>query len=128
MAKKGTQGESPTERAIDLMQKFIKRSESKQKRSNVISGRRKDPNIPIHMWPLKDQLEYWDDMSYEDRFARKWGDYQTWLTAIREKSGMYHITFRDCISKHKEQLRKLHSDCIIPRKAVQILRDADIIH
>ena len=61
MGKKSAHtGLSPKDRSINLMDKFITKNANRMKDQPVLSAIRKDPNIPIHMWPLKDQIEYWD--------------------------------------------------------------------
>ena len=61
-------GESPKDRSINIMDKFITKNMNKEKYQVQKSGRRKDPNIPIYMWPLKDQIEYWESRTDADRF------------------------------------------------------------
>ena len=51
-------GMSPKDRSINLMDKFIARNDRRNRDNPFVSAIRKDPNIPISMWPLKDQIEY----------------------------------------------------------------------
>jgi hypothetical protein len=61
MGKKSAHtGMSPKDRSINLMDKFIRRNENRNRDLPFVSGIRKDSNIPLNMWPLKDQIEYWD--------------------------------------------------------------------
>ena len=127
MARKGYQGESPTDRATNIMDKFIQRSDRKAARQETKPPRRKDPNIPMELWPLKDQIEYWDNMSESDKFDRKYTSYGTWLNEVKEKSGLYPITFTDFTAKHKPYLKELFDDKIEPRAAVRKLEQQGII-
>ncbi len=60
MAKKTTIGESPKDRSMNIIDKFIKREERKNRHKEILPGRRKAKDVPIDMWPLKDQIEYWE--------------------------------------------------------------------
>ena len=54
MGKKSAHsGESPKERSINKMDKFIARNERRNKHKELLPARRKDPNVPINLWPLK---------------------------------------------------------------------------
>lgn len=126
MATKGYQGDSPADRATNIMDKFIR----KQNRKNALQEkqplRRKDPDIPIHLWPLKDQIEYWDNMSDAERFDRKYS-YPNWYDEVLKCSGLYHITFTDCVSSKRNRLREIFASKVTPREAVDILRKEKII-
>ena len=87
-------GESPKDRSINIMDKFISRNMNREKHQVQKSGRRKDPNIPIHMWPLKDQIEYWENRTDADRFVEKYPVYSFWITEIKQLSKV-HPTFFD---------------------------------
>ena len=71
-------GESPKDRSINIMDKFITRNMNREKHQPFKSGIRKDPYIPIHQWPLKDQIEYWENRTDEDRFDDKYPIYSYW--------------------------------------------------
>ena len=59
MSKKATIGASPKDRSMDLMDKFIKKQERKNRHKEALPARRKSKDVPMDLWPLKDQLEYW---------------------------------------------------------------------
>jgi len=126
MGKNGYQGESPKDRAVDIMDKFIQRSERRAALEEKQSMRRADPNIPMHLWPLKDQLEYWNNRTPEQIFRYKY-TYSSWYNEVLKNSGMYPLTFRDCVSKHNSRLRELFNACTSTRKAVLILQSENII-
>jgi len=127
MGKKGYQGESPKDRATNIMDKFIQRSDRKAAQQESKPLRRKDPNIPMELWPLKDQIEYLDNRTPEQRFYRKY-TYSSWYNEVLEKSGMYPITFRDCVSPHRDRLLELYNECTSTREAVSTLQKENIIH
>ena len=127
MARKGYQGESPTDRATNIMDKFIRRSERKAAQQETKPLIRKDPNIPMELWPLKDQIEYWDTRTPEQIFHSKY-IYHSWYDEVLEKSGLYPTTFLDCVSKHKSRLEELFNQCTSTGKAVSILQKENIIH
>ena len=83
MAKKTTIGESPKDRSMNIIDKFIKREERKNRHKEILHGRRKSKDVPIDMWPLKDQIEYWENQSDEQKFDRKYGSYIDWLDTVK---------------------------------------------
>ena len=80
-------GMSPKDRSINIMDKFITRNQNKQKDQPFRSAIRKDPNIPIHMWPLKDQIEYWENRTDADRFNDTYPVYSFWISEVEKLSG-----------------------------------------
>jgi hypothetical protein len=50
------------------MDKFIARSNRQAAYKPVLPARRKDPDVPLELWPLKDQIEYWENRTDADRF------------------------------------------------------------
>ena len=67
MSKKSTIGQSPKDRSIDIMDRFIKKNERRNKHKEHLPGRRKDKDVPIDLWPLKDQMEYWENQTDEQK-------------------------------------------------------------
>ena len=127
MSKKATIGQSPSDRSIDLMDKFIRRSEKKEAYNDRLPGRRKAKDVPMDLWPLKDQLEYWDNLTPEQLFDMKWTSYGDWLEKIFELSNQYHRTFNDTTGPHKERIQELFSKKTKPKEALQILRKEGIV-
>ena len=69
MGKKSAHtGLSATDKSINLMDKFIKRNENKNQHVKLLPARRKDPNVPINLWPLQDQIDYYANRTDADRF------------------------------------------------------------
>jgi hypothetical protein len=54
-------GESASDRATNIMDKFIKRNNNKNQVLQNSTARQKDPNVPINLWPFKDQIEYYNN-------------------------------------------------------------------
>lgn len=127
MGKHGYQGVSHSDRAVNGMDKFIKREAKKQNKNSALPLRRKDDSIPMHLWPLKDQLEHFDNMSDEEKFTRKY-DFRKWHDEILEKSGMYPITFNDCVRKHHTTIKEMFDRNMLPLDAMYQLRKQNIIH
>ncbi len=129
MAKKTTIGESPKDRSMNIIDKFIKREERKNRHKEILPGRRKAKDVPIDMWPLKDQIEYWENQSDEQKFDRKYGSYIDWLDNVKDITGYPDRSFMDMISpkNNKERLRELYSLKILPKQAYQMLIKENIL-
>jgi len=115
-------GISPKDRSINIMDKFISRNNNKQKNSPMVSGRRKDPNIPVDMWPYKDQIEYWENRTDSDRFNDTYSSYSTWYSEVKAKSGVYHRTFDEFVYKLREEMKTMWEKKTMPKDAVLELR------
>ncbi len=123
MGKKSAHfGESPKDRSINIMDKFISRNTAQAKHKPTLSARRKDPNIPIHIWPLKDQLEYWDNRTEDDEFKSTYKTYATWYEDVKSASSVYHATFITMTHDKKEYMHKLYNECTWPKAAVRELQ------
>lgn len=129
MGKRGSyQGESPTDRAAGLMDKFIRRSEKKRASAIEKYGKQYRKGTPIHTWPLGEQIDYWDSLTEDDWFRRKYPTYSDWRVAVQDKSGMYPITFRDVTSNHKQRMMELYESCVSVASSIEILQKEGIIH
>jgi hypothetical protein len=123
MGKKSAHtGMSPKDRSINLMDKFITRNQNKNKDLPFRSAIRKDPNIPIDQWPLKDQIEYWDNRTDSDRFDTAYPIYSYWIEAVSKASKVHSTFFADCISKLKPELKEMYETKTPVNEAVAILR------
>jgi hypothetical protein len=129
MAKKATIGDSPKDRSMDIMDKFIKRQERKNKHKELLPGRRKAKDVPIDMWPLKDQIEYWENQSAEQKFDRKYSSYIDWLDTIKEITGYPDRSFMDMISpvKHRERMKEVYAQKVLPKQAYQMLLKENVL-
>ena len=115
-------GESPKDRSINIMDKFIARSNKKDAHKTLLPARRKDPNVPMELWPLKDQIEYWENRTDADRFNDKFTSYSTWYSDVRTQSGIYRETFMDYTSKLTVELHEMFNKKLFPKQAVLELR------
>jgi len=129
MSKKATIGASPKDRSMDIMDKFIKRSERRNKHKEHLPGRRKSKDVPMDLWPLKDQLEYWENITDGQKFDRKYGSYIDWMNKIKDITGYPDRSFMDMISpvKHRERLKEVYAQKVLPKQAYQILLKENIL-
>ena len=115
-------GESPKDRSINIMDKFITRNMNREKHQPFKSAIRKDPNIPIDQWPLKDQIEYWKNRTDADRFNDKYPIYSYWIEEVQYLSKVHPSFFSDCILKLKPMLLEMYESKTSTRDAVAVLR------
>ena len=120
--KSAHSGESPKDRSINLMDKFITKNSNREKNQPRLPARRKDPSIPINLWPLKDQLEYWNTRTDADRFDDEYPIYSTWYDEVKRRSGLYPATFVDFTSKLKLEMKQMFEDKVFPKHAILDLR------
>jgi len=123
MGKKSAHtGLSPKDRSINLMDKFISRNQKRQEGQPVLSAIRKDPNISVDMWPLKDQIEYWENRTDSDRFNDKYTSYSTWYSDVRSQSPLPKETFMDFTVKLKIELQDMFARKTFPKQAILELK------
>jgi len=115
-------GESPKDRSINIMDKFISKNMNREKQQPFKTGRRKDPNIPIYMWPLKDQIEYWENRTDADRFNDQYPVYSFWIAEVQKLSKVHPTFFNDQVVKLKSNLLEMYEEKMMPKDAVAILR------
>jgi hypothetical protein len=129
MSKKATIGDSPKDRSMDIIDKFIKREEKRNKHKEILPARRKSKDVPIDLWPLKDQIDYWENQTPEQKFDRKYHSYIDWMDTLKELTGYPDSSFNDMISpnSHKERLKELFSKKILPKESYSILQKEGIL-
>ena len=127
MSKKATIGASPKDRSMDIMDKFIKRQERKDKHKELLPARRKAKDVPMDLWPLKDQLEYWENISPSQKFDRKYKNYIDWLDKLKSLTDYPDSTILDMMSGHKDRIKELFNTKTLPKEALQILRKEGIM-
>jgi len=128
MGKKGAYtGESPSDRSINLMDKFIKRSEKKNAYKDRLPGRRKDKDVSIDLWPLKDQLEYWDNMTDEEKFDRKYKNFHGWFDEVKELVNYPAISIHDMVSGNMDTIKEKFNLKIKPKTAYRELQKEGIL-
>ena len=123
MGKKAAHsGESPKDRSVNIMDKFITRNERRNKHKDKLPARRKSPDVPFNLWPLKDQIEYMNNRSSADWFNDKFPVYSYWIDAVQKKTGVHHRTFVDWTLKLKPDLKEMYDKKTAVRDAVEFLR------
>jgi hypothetical protein len=123
MGKKSAHtGLSPKDRSINLMDKFISRNQKRQEGKPFLSAMRKDSSIPVDMWPLKDQIEYWENRTDADRFNDKYTSYSTWYSDVRSQSSLPRETFMDFTANLKIELQEMFVKKLFPKQAVVELK------
>tara|TARA_Y100000592_G_C5363988_1_gene265074 strand:- start:379 stop:774 length:396 start_codon:yes stop_codon:yes gene_type:complete len=129
MSKKATIGASPKDRSMDIMDKFIRRQEKKDRKKELLPARRKAKDVPIDLWPLKDQIEYWENQTPEQKFQQKYRSYIDWIDKLRDLTGYPDTSFNDMVSpsSHKLRLQELFSKHVFPKDAYSILQKEGIL-
>ena len=129
MSKKATIGDSPKDRSMDIMDKFIKRQEKKNRHKDRLPARRKSKDVPIELWPLKDQIEYWENQTPEQKFDRKYRNYIDWIDTLRDLTGYPDSSFNDMISpeQNKQRLKDLFLQKKFPKDAYTTLQKEGIL-
>ena len=124
--KDGYSGESPKDRAVNLMDKFISRNDRRNKHKDVLPARRKSPDVPFNLWPMSDQIEYMENRTEAQLFTEKYPSYSYWYDAVKKASGLYHITFTDWTSKYKTELKELYDNNTPVQSTVTFLQKLGI--
>ena len=123
MGKKAAHsGESPKDRSVNMMDKFITRNERRNKHKDLLPARRKSPDVPFNLWPLKDQIEYMNNRTDSDRFQDSYPAYSYWIDAVQKKSGVHPRTFVDWTLKLKPDLQEMYDKKTAVRDTVEYLR------
>jgi len=115
-------GESPKDRSINIMDKFISKNAKHDANRPKLPARRKDPNIPIDLWPLKDQIEYWDSRTSADRFDEKYPIYSYWIDEVQKQSGVHSSFFLSYSIKLKPMLLEMFEKKTPVKETVRELR------
>ena len=127
MSKKATIGASPKDRSMDIMDKFIRRQERKDRHKEILPARRKAKDVPMDLWPLKDQLEYWENQTEHQKFDMKYSNYIDWFDKLKELTGYPDSTILDMVSGNLDRIRELYAEKILPKESLQILRKEGIM-
>jgi hypothetical protein len=123
MGKKAVHtGESPKDRSINIMDKFIARNNKQAAHKPVLPARRKDPSVTIEMWPLKDQLEYWENRTDADRFDEEYTHYSKWINEVQIQSGVHSSMFISYIKPIQDVVTGLFESKTRPGKAARQLQ------
>lgn len=124
--KSAHSGMSPKDRSINLMDKFIQRNDRRNKDNPILPAIRKDHSIPINLWPLKDQIEYWNTRTATDRFDDVYPTYSYWIAAVEKLTNVHVTYFNDRTLSIKSDLTAMFDTKIVPKDAVVELRKLGI--
>jgi len=124
--KSAHSGMSPKDRSINLMDKFIQRNDRRNKDNPILPSIRKDAAIPINLWPLKDQIEYWNSRTDTDRFNDVYPTYSYWIDAVEKLTNVHVTYFNDRTLSLKSDLTAMFETKIVPKDAVVELRKLGI--
>jgi hypothetical protein len=124
--KSAHSGMSPKDRSINLMDKFIQRNDRRNKDNPILPSIRKDAAIPINLWPLKDQIEYWNSRTDTDRFNDVYPSYSYWIDAVEKLTNVHPSYFNDRIIPLKPDLTAMFNTKITPKDAGVELRKLGI--
>jgi len=124
--KSAHSGMSPKDRSINLMDKFIQRNDRRNKDNPILPSIRKDAAIPINLWPLKDQIEYWNSRTDTDRFNDVYPTYSYWIDAVEKLTNVHVTYFNDRTLSLKTDLTAMFETKIVPKDAVVELRKLGI--
>jgi len=128
MGKKGAYtGESATDRSINLMDKFIRRSEKKNAYTDQLPARRKSKDVDRDLWPLKDQLEYWENMTDEEKFDRNYKNFVDWFDQVKDLTNYPAISIHDMIIGHMDVIKEKFKLKIKPKEAYRQLQREGIL-
>lgn len=120
----GYHGESPADKSINAMDKFIRKSERVQQ-SNERSGK-KISREDLDRSSLKAQLDYYNNRTDADIFDEKYPAYSYWYDDVRTKSGVHPRTFNEWTVKYKPMLQDMYANKTSARDAVNELRKLGI--
>jgi hypothetical protein len=103
MGKKNTySGESPSDRAVNFMDKFMSRGAT-----NRVRGAAENSVAETYK---------------ADPFESEYNSYSVWYEAVKKSSGVYPTTFVDFTQKLKPELQAMWNKKMWPRAAVLELR------
>ena len=123
MGKKSAHtGLSPKDRSINLMDQFIKKNSIKTKNVPSLPARRKDPNVPIELWPYQDQVDYYENRTEADKFNDKFSNYADWFNEVKKQSKVYPSTFISFVADKKELMTTMYTNKCLPKEAVRELQ------
>lgn len=115
-------GESGRDRAVNIMDKFISKGLKQESNKPFKTSIRKDPSIPVDQWPLRDQIEYWENRPKEDWFKEDFPVYSYWITEVRKHTNVHPTFFADSTAKMKPELQEMYDTCVSPKEAARELR------
>ena len=123
MGKKAAHtGMSPKDISVNAMDKFISRNDRKREIEFQRLGRYKHESQAIDLWPMQDQIDYYEKNAERLRFQRTYPSYSVWRQAVLDKSGVYPSTFITFTAPHREMMRNMYAAQTSIAEAVDRLR------
>jgi hypothetical protein len=123
MGKKSAySGISAKDAATNSIDRFIQKNAKRSAHQERLPARRKATDVPVYMWPLRDQIEYYETQSAESKFDEAYPTYSGWYAQVSKLSGVYHTTFIDYTNPLKEVMAELYESMVPPKMAVMELR------
>jgi hypothetical protein len=114
-------GQSAKDRAVNIMDKFISRNNKREQNQPVLPACRKDASIPVDQWPLRDQIEYWNNRTSADYFHETYPAYSYWISDVQKATKVHPTFFVDSTLKLKPRLQEMYDTCIDPKTAAREL-------
>jgi hypothetical protein len=74
------------------------------------------------MWPLQDQIEYWENRTDADRFNDKYAAYSYCIEEFEKLSKVHPTFFLGKINKLGDVVKQLYESKTFPKDAVSILK------
>jgi hypothetical protein len=120
----GYHGESPADRSINAMDKFIRKSERVQQ-SNERNGKKISVE-DLERKSLKEQLDYYNNRTEADIFDEKYPAYSYWYDDVKKRSGVHPRTFSDWTAKYRPMLQEMYTKKVPVRDTVSELKKLGI--
>jgi hypothetical protein len=123
MGKKSAHtGMSPKDISVNAMDKFISRNDRIREQDFQQLGRYKHEDRPVELWPLRDQLDYYDTNLDAIVYQSKYPSYSIWRDSVMDASKVYPSTFITFIYPHRELMKTMYAEKTSVREAVDRLR------
>jgi hypothetical protein len=127
MGKKAAHtGMSPKDISVNAMDKFISRNDRRRNIEFQRLGRYRHEDQPVELWPLTDQINYYEQNSTSIKFKHEYPSYSIWRDAVMDASKVYPSTFTTFITPHRELMRTMYANQTSVREAVDRLRSIGV--
>lgn len=123
MGKKAAHtGMSPKDISANAMDKFISRNDRKRQIEFQRLGRYKHEEKPVDLWPLQDQIEWFEENKERVKFDYHYPSYAAWRTEVMDRTGVYPSTFITFTAPHRETMKTMFAKRTSTREAADRLR------
>lgn len=127
MGKKSAHtGMSPKDISINAMDKFISRNDRKRDSDFQRLGRYCHEDQPVDIWPLQDQINFYDTNKQRIVFELDYPSYSVWRDQVMDTTGVYPSTFLTFIMPHRELMKTMYATQIPVREAAGQLRNLGV--